>query len=462
MPASSRADAQVPQKTATQQAPDSYGPIKVSRSASVDPQQFSSFSTGNITRAVQPSYLRHHTTCDTVPQQQRSQQPQRPRGNMRASSYSAPATNSKDANQTESRMAPCMKRTASMRSSSPRYTLVGAENLSFCKLCLDYIGKFVGTSQFRERAPSGDHDRPVQCALGNDIWIQLAWSLACGPQSSDPRAPPPDLHRLREVAKVDEKFEACPGFGDHRRTWYGILDANQKVVDQFRVCRCDLQKIRRLMPKVSELLVRLPDFMLRCEHSCSIRADSKRANMYLGCMQGMEEAAVAANKVADPTPLIKLIEDRPRFRECPRDCIREVQLWHFMDTFPDLTICEECFDLIVEPEIEKGQPIARLFNRAVQPLSSYDVVGRSCQLYSPRMRRIFRDAVKSNDLEYLKDKAMRRREMEVYLRQRRETAEDDVGYYKDHFGERHYKTLEAQARLAETEERTVARWREVA
>ena len=70
-----------------------------------------------------------------------------------------------------------------------------------------------------------------------------------------------------------------------------------------------------------------------------------------------------------------------------------------MAGLPEFTVCEECYDTVVWPLIEDENntgDVTRNFirNRQTVPVAS-------CQLYSERMRKVFRDAYRRNDMEYL-------------------------------------------------------------
>jgi len=89
-------------------------------------------------------------------------------------------------------------------------------------------------------------------------------------------------------------------------------------------------------------------------------------------------------------------------------------LWHFNPSIPEFTCCEDCFETLIYPEIQKRHPLALKFNQTLQPHYG-ETVGSSCQLYSLRMRRVWERALKGNDMVYLARKARERREAELRL-----------------------------------------------
>lgn len=143
-------------------------------------------------------------------------------------------------------------------------------------------------------------------------------------------------------------------------------------------------------------------------------------------------------------PLIDLIEQKTRLRECTRDNMLIGGLWHFAPDIPTFTICEDCFEEIVEPQIKKNMPLARIFNRAVAPVYG-EGIGSSCQLYSRRMRKVFQRAILENDFSYLARKSKERREAELWLQDK----------YKDVM--RKAKRLSLEGAVSDEDERKLNR-----
>ncbi|KAI7098226.1 hypothetical protein KC352_g38433, partial [Hortaea werneckii] len=153
------------------------------------------------------------------------------------------------------------------------------------------------------------------------------------------------------------------------------------------------------------------------KHVCAMRSDSNRFSVYLDALINTHEKSLASRKLADPMPFLDLVERKTRLRECQKDTLLSCGLWHYHPKLPALTICEECFDAVVEPEAKRGSEIALRFYKAVQPVYG-EGMGCSCQLYSPRMRKVFRRAVDERDFGYLARKAGERREAELRLQER--------------------------------------------
>jgi len=95
------------------------------------------------------------------------------------------------------------------------------------------------------------------------------------------------------------------------------------------------------------------------------------------------------------------------------------QRWHFIPSLsPAFTVCEDCYDEVVDMHVQADSDVAMRFNRRAQPVHGEGEGGLSCQLYSPYMRRVFKQAVKDNDMKYLTRKAEQRKAAEDRLQER--------------------------------------------
>lgn len=289
------------------------------------------------------------------------------------------------------------------------YTINGAMNIDFCPECINTLfERTIFRPHFRRSLPRSLNAK-VRCAFGSP-WIRLAWLLTLQQHRTD-------LILLKDVAEIEETTEACPGSVETVQSWYGLRDPDGLFVRDFHVCFGDVRKIERLLPSLAGLHVKLPSRASYEKRTCAMRIDSNRFSTYLDALVSTHEKAHASRKGADPMPLIDLIERKTRLRECTRDNMLIGGLWHFNPDIPTLTVCEDCFESVVEPQIKNGPSIAKRFHRAVQPAHS-EGLGSSCQLYSKRMRKVFQRAVDENDLKYLARKSQERREAELDLQER--------------------------------------------
>ncbi|KAK4506961.1 hypothetical protein PRZ48_000694 [Zasmidium cellare] len=289
------------------------------------------------------------------------------------------------------------------------YTVIGATNIDFCPECIDTLfERTVFRPHFRRSLPRNLNTK-VRCAFGSP-WIRLAWLLTLQQQRTD-------LSLLKDLAEIEDTTDPCPGALQTVQSWYGLRDPDGLFVRDFHVCFGDVRKIERLLPTLSGIFVKLPHRASYEKRVCAIRTDSNRFSTYLDALVSTHERAVSSRKGADPMPLIDLVERKTRLRECTKDNMLLGGLWHFAPDVPTMTVCEDCFESVVEPEIKKNSSVARKFNRTLQPVYG-EGIGSSCQLYSRRMRKVFQRAVEDNDLKYLSRKSKERREAELWLQDR--------------------------------------------
>lgn len=117
---------------------------------------------------------------------------------------------------------------------------------------------------------------------------------------------------------------------------------------------------------------------------------------------GMKATSARALRHRTAPNLIELV-DRVREISLPDECLRNTPIpnrkWHMLEQIPEFTVCEECFTAVVWPMIEdedNDTEIPRNFFKYRQPKPV-----AACQLYSERMRRVFREACKFDDFGFL-------------------------------------------------------------
>ena len=118
--------------------------------------------------------------------------------------------------------------------------------------------------------------------------------------------------------------------------------------------------------------------------------------MYFDALETTSDKALSLNKPPDLDALSQELEKLCLPQECPRDDPVPDGYWHIMQYLPDFTVCEKCFGEVVRPRISEERVLARNFY-----LKPQRVANATCQLYSDRMRDVFRRACRTNDTEYL-------------------------------------------------------------
>ncbi len=271
----------------------------------------------------------------------------------------------------------------------------------------------------------------VVCDFGSQAWYRIAWLMV---QKNRER----DLGLIYRVAEIgaDWKLEACVGSFPAIRNWYGVVDpARGKIVEGFDICPACVQIVTAVLPQLEGIFVEKPGS--KKERVCDMRFDTERFIHYFDALELVAEqtprhlgrylpdislfvevvkklapAAMAKAKSASAsssdvssTSTPKKPRTRPQ-TPCERDQPLKSTEWWVIAQLPELTVCKSCFSDVVKPESERGRALPRMFE-----LERRD--GRtSCQLYSDRMRRVFTDAVESDDFVRLARAARERRERE--------------------------------------------------
>lgn len=225
---------------------------------------------------------------------------------------------------------------------------------------------------------------------------------------------------LTSIFAVDETEEPCPGMQKGVRNWYSVRDRDGHFLRGLTICSADVKKVEILFPAFKGLLLPLPMRMSHhndiesLTHYCALRTyHNGRFSVYLDCLAALHDEAVSAHRMPDASDFVTLVRRKTRFPECPRDDKQVRCDWYFIPTLaPALTVCEECYNDVVLPHVQANSDVAMRFNRSMQTVRNEGRFGLSCQLYSTRMRDVFRYAVEDNDMKYLARKAKERKEIE--------------------------------------------------
>jgi hypothetical protein len=312
------------------------------------------------------------------------------------------------------------------------YTLRGLREFDFeicpeCKRALaeSSLGEYCVRSSWKDPA------QPVACALGRP-WIRVAIAKVLSGES-------PNILLLQELSLTPRGTAPCPGRREEVRTFYQVLDPRTKsAVHGFNVCSCCLRSIELVFPELKKVkLFERPENKLAQEKYCSMWANGK--NFYSLANELDRLARYKRNddlQTRDVSTFVDKVKKMSRTRECARDSMLGTALWHFMDRLPEFTVCEECYETVVWPlrDRQLARDIGVTLQAVKVPRPYQYLQGISCQLYSERMRRVFKDAVERNDFQALKKAALARYEMEHYLQenQRRYALDMKAGYDRRH------------------------------
>ncbi|KAL2821693.1 hypothetical protein BJX63DRAFT_224099 [Aspergillus granulosus] len=300
------------------------------------------------------------------------------------------------------------------------HTLDGLTHLDICPSCVKQMRKTIFRDRLSLSAPK-PRNEPVRCAM-SEPWTRLAWMQTLKKKLDN-------LNLLLDITSPPPGGEPCTGRIISDQYWYRIIDPNTGVyLPQFNVCSVCVRNIRLLMPAHRETFERCETPQ---ERVCDFVVDSPRFIRYIDALD------LAANRAEqeDETPDLSEFLAYARRKVVLRDCRRSrliLNTWHYMPQLPEFTVCEDCYDDIVWPLCKARYPIAREFSTVPRLLPGDKSSSReaSCQLYSPRIRAKFNDAVRRDDLQFIKWIALTRFDAEQRFRDRQdELLEDqDRGY----------------------------------
>ncbi|PWY84885.1 hypothetical protein BO70DRAFT_361271 [Aspergillus heteromorphus CBS 117.55] len=366
---------------------------------------------------------------DQVPQRSSSlprtteDAPERPLLPPRRSSSQGPARQTSPRRQFF--LSPC-PRSIAVAGYQDWHTIKGLPHLDICPSCMKQMRK----SKFRDLFILGS-PRPrgekVRCSM-SEAWTRLAWMQTLKKQLDH-------LDLLHQITR-SSSIKPCSGRTITDQHWYRVVDPETDMyLPQFNVCSGCIRNLRALMPQHRDTFKR---GSVKQERACDFVTDSPRFVRYIDCL---DMAANRAELEHTLRPDVSEFLSYARRKVVLRDCRRDrpiLSTWHYMPQLPELTVCEDCYDDAVWPYVKAKQPIARRFSTAMRLLPG-DGPSRcreaTCQLYSPRMRAKFQEAVQLNDLTYLKRVALRRCEAEQLFRVRQEELLEDASRGYDVEGE---------------------------
>ena len=312
------------------------------------------------------------------------------------------------------------------------FTVVGMPELDVCPSCMTVLG----TSRFGDMFVPSTSKVPGQRVLCDfsRMWVRHAWAQIIKQRRKS-------LDMIYQIVRNSETTKSCPGKGSDVRAWYRLPDPDtDSNVPNFDACSECVRSIEIIFPQLRGIFKR--SGALVQERTCDLNTQSRRFDNYIRLL---EEAALQYDVERLREPDIRRFacyaRKTARVRECTRDDMVMGQLWHFIPSLPEFTICEECFDQVVWPVAD--QPVASSINRTLQLVpGTRRNPGISCQLYSERMRKKFLEAVKYADFEFLKQIALRRHGVERQLQEKHKMLMSDMAMGKD-------RTAELQANIEE-------------
>ncbi|KAI1774179.1 hypothetical protein F4818DRAFT_75313 [Hypoxylon cercidicola] len=282
-------------------------------------------------------------------------------------------------------------------------TLPRCDNFNICPSC--YEAAFFDT-EFAHHfvpAPFRSAERPVACDFGTSRFYHIAYFLMSKHRKAD-------LTLFRNIANIGAKGQPCAGPRETSRIWYSVKDPRStRPVESFSVCSTCAKTVEVLLPNLTGIFVPMDSPAEPMRGVCAMhQQNEQRFLYYLDLLEAASDKALLTKS----TPDVQALADRLRdLTEVPK-CVHEKPVrdgkWYTMLSLPDFTVCEECFNAVVWPMIKNdNSSIAANFLESPE----YRELA-ACQLYSPRMRQIFANAVHHADIRYLGSKLREREDKE--------------------------------------------------
>lgn len=305
------------------------------------------------------------------------------------------------------------------------YTISGLSHLNICPSCMNQIGQSRFRDYFVPSLPKPRHVK-VRCSF-SEPWTRLAWLQTIKKKHTD-------LEMLYQITRPPPGCKPCPGRTSSMQTWYRVVDPETGMnLPKFVACSACVRNIRILMPPHRDTFRWSP---LVQERVCDLAVDSPRFVRYLDLLDAAaNECEDKGLSAPDNTDFVDYIRRKYGIRDCRRDRL-VLSVWHYIPDLPEFSICEDCYDDVVWPLAAAHKPVARMVSRTARLLPGSGP-GRcreaSCQLYSPRMRTRFREAVLRDDYQYLRSVALKRYDAEQRYRERQQKLlyEESKGYDRD-------------------------------
>lgn len=294
--------------------------------------------------------------------------------------------------------------------SCPRTRYIGGRNdwltLPQCPgfdICPSCYNAVMVPTEFRDHfipSPIRGPNMEVLCDFGSNMWYRIAWLLTLKSRRRD-------LGLFRGLAKIANTEKDCVGSIKAERRWHSFIDPRTgRPVKNFDVCYACVKNVETVLPPIRGLFVRVESDRPVLK-ACSLRFDSKRFIKYFDALETTSYTADDSDGL-DTRNLISLIKRLSLIDECQGDKDIMDQRWYTITQLPEFTVCEECYDDVIYPEVENGKAIPSMFNRSQQRIPV-----ASCQLYSQRMQDMFQQAVDNDDYRYLASKARERKTVEA-------------------------------------------------
>lgn len=278
-------------------------------------------------------------------------------------------------------------------------------------ICPDCYGQVFSNSDYRTDfqpvlRPTVD---AIACDFGSSPWYRIAWLLIL--KNKDP-----DLRVFHDIASISTaaRGHRCPGDRKTTRDWYTIRDPyTKRPVPEFTVCYQCAKTVEALLPSLSGIFVPLESRSSPVRSTCALHFAPDRTDfvLYFDSFETTADKAHSSKKSPDLGYLSQKLERLSVHNACREDKPITDGYWHFMQFLPQFTVCADCFEDVVRPRLSDENVIARNFYIKPQKIQL-----ATCQLYSPRMRDVFKRACRRDDPKYLEGKVRERLDIESSIK----------------------------------------------
>ncbi|KAL7949038.1 hypothetical protein V8C42DRAFT_313064 [Trichoderma barbatum] len=295
-------------------------------------------------------------------------------------------------------------------------------------ICPDCYGTVFADTQFRTHfhpvlRPTGN---PIACDFGSSPWYRIAWLLTL-------KHKVPDLQLFHHLANVmlESHDYPCPVERKVTRVWYTVKDPyTRRPVPEFAVCYQCAKTVETLFPNLVGVFIPLDARGEPSRNVCSLHFTPQRKQfvLFFDAFETTSDKGYVTNRKPDLGDLSMMLTRLSTLNECREDRRVSDGYWYVMEYLPDFTVCGGCYEDVVRPQRTEDNVIAQNFYMKPTKLPI-----ATCQLYSPRMREVFKRACKNKDPEYLEGKVRERLKIEKdvhakfldLLRDKRNTAWTD-------------------------------------
>ncbi|KAI0525654.1 hypothetical protein F5B22DRAFT_642661 [Xylaria bambusicola] len=293
-------------------------------------------------------------------------------------------------------------------------TLPRCDNFNICPSC--YSANFASTEFAHEFVlmPFRPRERPLACDFGASEYYRIAWLFT---RKYGRR----DLGLFHSLTKIAAQVKPCTGHREVSRIWYSIKDPTTKrLIEEFTVCPACAKTVEALLPSLTGLFVPLDSPAEPTRGICAMHHDlghdRGRFLLYFDVLEGAADRAFQTKSAPNVQAIATRIRQLAVIPPCPEDRILYTARWHTMRAVPSMSVCPECFLMVVQPLLDGREDLTVAGDFHHGP----GVKERAtCTLYSDRMRSIFHRAVMRKDLAYLKakvnERADKKRECETRL-----------------------------------------------